>query len=61
LLNIKERYYDRVLDIQGPNIENTLSSSGKWRNVESAEVATYWTIQRSDDLLYEEGQGVDNP
>jgi hypothetical protein len=61
LLNIKERYYDRVLDIQGPNIENTLSSSGKWRNVESTEVATYWTIQRSDDLLYEERQGVDNP
>jgi hypothetical protein len=61
LLNIKERYYERVFDIQGPNIENTLSSSGKWRNVESTEVATYWTIQRSDDLLYEEGQGVDNP
>jgi hypothetical protein len=61
LLNIKQRYYERVLDIQGPNIENTLSSSGKWRNVESTEVATYWTIKRSDDLLYEEGQGVDNP
>jgi hypothetical protein len=60
LLNIKERYYDRALDIQGPNIEDTLSSSRKWRNVESTEVATYWTIQRSDDILYEEGQGVDN-
>lgn len=45
MLNIKERYYERVLDIQGPNIENTLSSSGKWRNVESTEVATYWTIK----------------
>lgn len=50
----------RVLDIQEPKIENTLSSSRKWRDIEVTELATYWTIQRSAVVIYEEEQGVDN-
>lgn len=49
-----------VLDIQEPKIENTLSSSRKWRDIEVTELATYWTIQRSAVVIYEEEQGVDN-
>ena len=49
-----------VLDIQEPKIENTLSSSRKWRDIEVTELATYWTIQKSAVVIYEEEQGVDN-
>jgi hypothetical protein len=58
LFNIKECNKTEFLDIQEPKIENTLSSRRKWRDVEVTEIAIYWTSQRSDDVIYEERQGV---
>ena len=46
-------FKDHIQKIRYHQAEN-----GEMQNL--TEVATYWTIQRSDDLLYEEGQGVDN-
>ena len=48
----------RVLDAEGPKVENTFTADGNFRGVETNDLGTYWTINRPGSVLYGEGQGV---
>jgi hypothetical protein len=48
----------RVLDAEGPKIENTFNAEGSFRGIDINDLGTYWTIVRPEGVLYGEGQGV---
>jgi hypothetical protein len=56
----------RVLDIEGPKIEVTITQNGTLKGgIEATDTVTYWSIPRLGGAYYAEGKGVfmakDNP
>jgi hypothetical protein len=47
----------RVLDVEGPKIEASMVMEGKYRGIDTTEIATYWSVPR-EGTMYGEGQGV---
>jgi hypothetical protein len=49
----------RVLDVEyGPEIEATVSATGKMKNIDVTSTITYWNIRKPEGRLYGEGQGI---
>jgi hypothetical protein len=49
----------RVLDVEGPKIEVTITQNGTLRGeIEATDIVTYWSIPRSGGAYYAEGKGV---
>jgi hypothetical protein len=49
----------RVLDVEGPKIEVTISENGKLKGgIETTDMVTYWSIPRPGGAYYAEGKGV---
>jgi len=49
----------RVLDVEGPKIEVTISENGKLKGgIEIIDMVTYWSIPRPGGAYYAEGKGV---
>ena len=50
----------RVLDVVNgvPKIETSMSTIGKYKGVETTEIATYWASPGPDGVMRGEGQGV---
>ena len=49
----------RVLDVEGPKIEVTISENGKLKGeIDTIDMVTYWSIPRPDGAYYAEGKGV---
>ena len=48
----------RILDVEGPKIEYSLSAEGRMKEIDITHMATFWTIPRGNGVLYGEGQGV---
>ena len=48
----------RILDVEGPKIEYSLSAEGRMKEIDITYMATFWTIPRGNGVLHGEGQGV---
>jgi len=48
----------RILDVEGPKIEYSLSAEGRMKEIDITHMATFWTIPRGNGVLHGEGQGV---
>jgi hypothetical protein len=49
----------RVLDIEGPKIEVTITQNGTLKGgIEATDIVTYWSIPRPGGAYYGEGKGV---
>jgi hypothetical protein len=50
----------RVLEVVNgiPKIETSMSTIGKYKGVETTEIATYWATPGPDGVMHGEGQGV---
>ena len=48
----------RIVDAEGPKIENTYSAEGTFRTIAVTDLGTYLSISRPDGALYGQGQGV---
>jgi hypothetical protein len=49
----------RVLDIEGPKIEVTITQNGNLKEgIEATDTVTYWSIPRPGGAYYAEGKGV---
>jgi hypothetical protein len=50
----------RVLEVVNgvPKIETSMSTIGKYKGVETTEIATYWASPGPDGVMRGEGQGV---
>jgi hypothetical protein len=47
----------RVIDVEGPKIEASMTMVGRYRGTETTEIATYWSVPQGS-AMYGEGQGV---
>jgi hypothetical protein len=47
----------RVIDVEGPKIEASMTMEGRYRGTETTEIATYWSVPQGG-AMYGEGQGV---
>jgi hypothetical protein len=48
----------RILDVEGPKVEYSLSAEGRMKEIDITHMATFWTIPRGNGVLHGEGQGV---
>jgi hypothetical protein len=49
----------RVLDVEGPKIEVTISENGTLkRGIETTDIVTYWSVPKPGGAYYAEGKGV---
>jgi hypothetical protein len=49
----------RVLDVEGPKIEVTISENGTLKGgIETTDIVTYWSVPRPGGAFYAEGKGV---
>jgi hypothetical protein len=50
----------RVLDIEGPTVETSISGTGIIKGVDVTDVVTYWSRPSAGDknVFYAEGQGI---
>lgn len=45
----------RILDVEGPKIEYSLSVEGRMKEIDITHMATFWTIPRGNGVLHGEG------
>jgi hypothetical protein len=49
----------RVLDVEGPKIEVTISENGTLKGgIETTDIVTYWSVPKPGGAYYAEGKGV---
>ena len=52
----------RVLDVEGPKIENSFTMVGKYKEIEATDIGTYSSVMRQGAevgaIMYAEAQGV---
>lgn len=48
----------RVLSADGPKLETSFASEGKYKGIPVKEVGTFWATPRQGGAMYGEGQGI---
>jgi hypothetical protein len=49
------------LDVEGPKIESSFTTNGKYKGAEGTDIGTYWSVLRQregEGVMYGERQGV---
>ncbi len=50
--------HSRVLDTKENKIEHTITSEGKFKDIDTTFLGTFWTVSVDDDVVYGEGQHI---
>ncbi|MGD1838449.1 MAG: hypothetical protein ACPKPY_10385 [Nitrososphaeraceae archaeon] len=50
--------HTRVLDTEKNKIEYTINSEGKFKDIDTTFLGTFWTVSVDDNVVYGEGQHV---
>ncbi|HYX56960.1 MAG TPA: hypothetical protein VE818_12455 [Nitrososphaeraceae archaeon] len=48
----------RVMYVECPKVEVSISGSGKFKGIEVTEIWTYYSLHKNDGSIYGEGKGV---
>jgi hypothetical protein len=48
----------RVLDVEGPKMESSFTTEGRYRGIEGTDIGTYTSVLREGGVIYGEGHGI---